>query len=327
VGRRRRAAMTSWLQYCEFMKARGHVDEVMIISAADGGHWASIPDSFVLREYKATIAQEDGSDQEQVVNEANNVLSFVKGQPPPQGLRLNGGKKQTVIRNFKDEKTGAVVLYGKVPGGGSCIADGGRCVVIGTFSEAKNQTSTDCNDLVMLMARYLKESTWPDGMAEGEADGSSGGSKTWQPFIDSMLVGKGNISEALICNKADGKVWASTKGFALQSYEALVMQDDGSEVNMPIDEAKALVTLASSPVGFRPAGGMRINAVKYQFLKSSEEDKCLTVYGKKTRGGCCLVATNQTVVIATFDENAGHAGPACNAACADLAKYLMNKGY
>jgi len=71
----------------------------------------------------------------------------------------------------------------------------------------------------------------------------------------------------------------------------------------------------------------KVSSCKYQFLKSFEEDNCLVVYGKKTRGGCCLMATNQAVIIATFDEGAGHAGAACNAAVAELAKYLHTKGY
>ena len=49
----------------------------MIVSAQDGSHWASSPESFVLREYKATIVQEDGTDKEETVNEASNVVSFI----------------------------------------------------------------------------------------------------------------------------------------------------------------------------------------------------------------------------------------------------------
>lgn len=319
--------MTTWGHYCDFMRAKGHAEEVMIVSAQDGSHWASSPDSFVLREYKATIVQEDGTDKEETVNEASNVVSFIQGSTPAQGLRLNGSKKHQIIRNFKDDKTGGVIIYAKVPQGGACVADGGRCIVIGTFSEAKNQTSADANDLVMLMARYLKESSWPDGINEGDADKSSGGAKTWQPFIDAMLVGKGNVAQALICSRVEGKVWASTKGFGLQSYEAEVMQEDGSEKMTPIDETKALVTLMNSAAGFRPPGGIRLSSAKYQFLKGFDDEHALTVLGKKTRGGCCIVATKQVIVCAVFDESSNHTAAGCNLACADLAKYLRSLGY
>lgn len=320
--------MTSWANYCDFMKNKGMLEEIMIVSSSDGSHWASSPDTFMLREYTAMIAQEDGIDKEQTVNEATNLISFMSNNKPEQGLRLNG-KKQTIIRNFKDEKTGGVVIYGKVPQGGSCIADGGRCIVIGTFSELKNQNSTDCNDLVTLMARYLKDSTWPNGLKEGDVDASSGGSKTWQPFIDTMLIGKGNVAQAMICNRIDGKLWASTKDFALQCYEAGIEQDDGTEVMTPIDESKGIVSLMNAAAGFRPPGGIRIASVKYLFVKGFDDEsaKCLTVYGKKTKGGCCLVATKLAIIITTFDEGMGHTAAACNLAVSDLAKYLASLGY
>lgn len=321
--------MTSWGHYCDFLKGKG-LSEVMIISSADGAHWASSPESFVLREYSAPIAQEDGTEQEQTINEATNLVQLVaKGISPAQGLRLNGGKKQTIIRNFKDDKTGGTVIYGKVPQGGSCVADGGRCIVVGTFSEASGQNSTDCNTVVTLMARYLKESTWPDGEGGEFPSSSLGGKQTWQPFIDSMLIGKGNVAEALICSKEDGKVWAFSKGLQLLQYEAEVTQEDGSDKMTPIDEAKAIVALMNSAAGTRPSGGIRIGQSKFQFLKGFDDDNagCLTVYGKKARGGCCIVATKKAIVITTFDEGAGHTATACNAAVSDLAKYLNTLGY
>ena len=321
--------MSTWASYIDFLKVKG-LDEVMIISSTDGSHWASSPETFILREYPAMISQEDGSEQEQTVNEAANIVQFIKSTTPSQGLRLNGGKKQQIIRNFKDEKSGGVVIYGKVPQGGSCVADGGRCIVVGTFSEAKGQNSADCNTVVTLMARYLKESTWPDGVSEGEVDLSSGGSKTWQPFIDQLLIGKGNVAEAIICSRVEGKIWAFSKGLELLNYEAEVEQEDGSEKMTPIDESKAIVTLMNAPAGTRPsATGLRIGKTKYLFLKGFDDENagCLTVYGKKPRGGCCLVATKKAIIIATFDEGAGHTATACNSAVSDLAKYLATLNF
>ena len=33
---------------------------------------------------------------------------------PAQGLRLNGGKKQQILRAFQDDEVGAFVVFGKV---------------------------------------------------------------------------------------------------------------------------------------------------------------------------------------------------------------------
>ena len=49
--------MTTWQGYVDFMKSKGNISELMIVSAEDGALWAGTPD-FQLREYSATIAQE-----------------------------------------------------------------------------------------------------------------------------------------------------------------------------------------------------------------------------------------------------------------------------
>jgi hypothetical protein len=79
----------------------------------------------------ATIVQEDGTDVEEDVNEATNLLKvwefffpshnsrnlfqLMSGQGrPSQGLRLNGGKKQQILRAFQDDEVNTFVVYGKV---------------------------------------------------------------------------------------------------------------------------------------------------------------------------------------------------------------------
>lgn len=184
--------------------------------SADGALWACSPDSFYLREYQATIAQEDGSDKEETVNEATSILAFMKGQSPAHGIRLNGGKKQQVIRNFKDEETGQQCLYGKFAMGGSCIVNAGRCIIIATFNETKGHTSAGCNDVVHIISRFLFKSVWPEGdEGSGGAESVSGvgGAASWQVHVDTMLIGKGNVAQALVLNKEDGSMWASSPGF------------------------------------------------------------------------------------------------------------------
>lgn len=201
-----------WKSFLDFMKARGSIENIMVVSAEDGGFWASTDDdNFYLREYTATITQEDGNEKEETVNEAANIVKFMKGQPVSQGLRINGTKKQQVTRSFKDEVSGLQTIFAKFPQGGSCIANGGKCILIATYDEAKNHNSPDCNETVTLIARYLAASSWPSKAAASA--GGDGAPATWQSYIDTLLVAKGNVAQALLCSAADGSVLACTPDF------------------------------------------------------------------------------------------------------------------
>ncbi|MGB4347095.1 MAG: profilin family protein [Burkholderiaceae bacterium] len=228
-------AADTWKKVIEFMIGRGNIDALMIVSSENGALWASSdPENFYLREYPATITQEDGSEREEVVNEANNLMSFIKGQKPAQGLRINGKKKEQVTRSFKDEDSGLQVLFTKIPQGGSCVAHAGKCVIIGTFSEAKGHSSPQCNETVTLMAAYYAKSTWPN-RSDGEPAGGAG-PVSWQVYVDTLMVGKGNVAQAMIIAAADGKILASTEKFELKKYEAEIAQEDGTDKTETVDE-------------------------------------------------------------------------------------------
>ena len=318
--------MTTWCNYVDFIKSKGNIDGCMIISSDKGALWANSPDDFYLRTYKANIIQEDGSEQEEQVNEAINVISLIQGKTPFQGLRINGGKKQQVLRNFIDDTSKLRVIYGKFPQGGSCLAHAGKCVLIATFSEIAGHTSVGCNEVLQLMAKYLADSIWPEGL-EGSIDNpiSGDGTITWQPYIDTMLIGKGNVSQALICSKVDGKIWASTPDFALKIYEADIAQDDGTDKKETVNESKNLLTLMN---GTKPLQGLRINSIKYQILQSfhdKEGSNCYTVYGKYRKEGVCIVATNKAIIIGTYDEMKGHTSAECNSSVMEVGKHLFSQ--
>ena len=317
--------MTTWSNYVDFMKSKGNIDGCMIISSDTGALWSNSPNDFYLRIYKANIIQEDGSEQEEQVNEAINIVSLIQGKTPFHGLRINGGKKQQILRNFIDETTKLKVIYGKFPQGGSCIAHAGKCILIATFSELAGHTSVGCNEILQIMAKYLADSTWPEGI-EGSNDDSGDGTITWQPYIDTMLLGKGNISQALICSKVDCKIWASTPDFLLKIYEADIAQDDGSDKKETVNESKNLITLMN---GTKPSQGLRINSIKYQIIKSfndQEGSSCYTVYGKYRKEGICIVATNKAIIIGTYDEMKGHTSAECNTSVMEVGKHLKKVG-
>ena len=337
--------MTTWQHHVDYVKARGTCDEVMIVSVDNGTHFASAPEDFKLREYKAMIMDETTyEDKEETVNEATNLVNIIKkasgkggSGAGAQGLRLNSGKKHMLIRTFQDDTSKQGIVYGKIPKGGCCVAGAGRVILIGTFNEGKGQTASDCNDTIELYARYLSTSIWPDG-SEGTAQSTPEQAKlTWQPFIDLLMVGKGDVDQCLICRKTDGLLYANGAvntnsadvKFSLQQYETEVPQEDGTDKLTSIDEASALVRLMNSPAGTRPVGGIRVNQVKYQFLRGVEDDtsKCNTIYGKKSKGGVVIAATKSVIVIATYDETKGHAAANCGAVVTDISGNLYRSGY
>jgi ribosomal protein L24E len=208
-----------WKEYVDFVKGKGSIDEVLIIDSTDGGLWASSDENFFLKEYKALIMQEDGTEKEEVVNEAKNIVRFMKGEKCSQGLRINANpRKYQITRSFKDETTDLQVLYAKIPNGGACIANAGKCILLGTFNEGRNHNSVECNETIQLMAYYLCKSTWPDKEPVAGEGGAVGGGPvdvtsiknvTWQMHIEKALIERGNIAEAMIVNCENGEILAS----------------------------------------------------------------------------------------------------------------------
>jgi hypothetical protein len=100
--------------------------------------------------------------------------------------------------------------------------------VIGTFNETLGQTAAACNEDITEISKYLASVKWPVtalvrkdeaagevvGVAGSDAgDGSPEGS--WKNFIQEMLIKRGNVSDALICSRKDGKVYAATPNFTV----------------------------------------------------------------------------------------------------------------
>jgi hypothetical protein len=105
------------------------------------------------------------------------------------------------------------------------------------------------NETITLIARYLNKSVWPnrnDGESSNDDNGSGGGSDkntassssapTWQAYIDTMLVGKGNVAQAMIIDCKTGKLLASTPDFQLKTYETEIAQEDGTDKVEMVDE-------------------------------------------------------------------------------------------
>jgi hypothetical protein len=321
--------MSTWQKYADFIKGRGNIEHCIIISSDDGAEWALSSPDFYLREYKAAIMQEDGTEKEEVVNEATNILKYMKGQTSSQGLRLNGERKHQITRNYVDEETGLQVVITKIPFGGACFANAGKCIIIGTFNEKLQHTSPECNETIIKIAGYLKKSVWSEGLFEGDAPaGGDGpiGEGSWNDHVQKVLIGSKNIAEAMIIREENLEVLAThPANFTLQTYEADIPQEDGTDRRENVDEAKNLKTLLTQKV--KPSQGFRLSQTKFQVIRQFDDEasSCYTVYGKKAMGGCVAVIAGPVIIVATFDEKQGHAGPSCNDAVSQLAKYFKEQ--
>jgi hypothetical protein len=100
---------------------------------------------------------------------------------------------------------------------GVCIASAGKCIVVGSFDELKGHSSAGCNEVIVEMAKYLLQISWPTGTEDPSGAGGGMATSSWQPYIETMLVGKGDIEHALICSSSDGTVWATTPDFSVRA--------------------------------------------------------------------------------------------------------------
>jgi hypothetical protein len=132
---------------------------------------------------------------------------------------------------------------------------------------------------------FYLQVNWPTAeLIPRESSAMGSAEAAWAPFVTDMLIGRGNILHALICNKIDGTVYASSPNFTLKTYHANIEQEDGNEVSQEVDEAKNIAMLMKGGAS-RPAQGLRLNGEekKYQIIKSGVDDTTGTniVFGKK----------------------------------------------
>jgi len=152
---------------------------------------------------------------------------------------------------------------------------------------------------------------------------------SWDDYIEQQLISTESVDEAMILSRTDGTVWASTENFIPRAYMQKVMNDAGEEVEKQVNEAEDLVEVAYNLT--IPKHGLRINEVKYtpirKMMQGSEDDGLLTLYFKRVKGGGCLVATNQAIIIGTFDETKEHTSQHCNLAVENLGRYLKENNF
>lgn len=127
---------------------------------------------------------------------------------------------------------------------------------------------------------------------------------SWQEYVDSNLIGTGNLKSAAIYG-LDGHLWASTPD----------LQSDSTF------DPKLLIKSFSDPKDLQ-INGITVNGTRYVMLRSDDR----SIYGKsKGNGGFVGVKTEQAVLFGLYpdDVTPGNA----NKTVESLADYLISAGY
>jgi len=126
---------------------------------------------------------------------------------------------------------------------------------------------------------------------------------SWQAYVDTSLVGTGDVDKAAIFNTEGNSVWASSPNFHISPTEMAEV------VACYKDNAKAF------------SSGFHVGGTKYLTIKADER----SLYGKQGKVGIIIVRTKQAMLVAHHPETV-QAGVAANTV-EKLGDYLIGVGY
>ncbi|KAI9736343.1 MAG: profilin, required for normal timing of actin polymerization in response to thermal stress [Cirrosporium novae-zelandiae] len=129
---------------------------------------------------------------------------------------------------------------------------------------------------------------------------------SWQAYVDSSLVGTGNVDKAAIFNSEGTSVWASSPGFVVEK----------SEITEIVDAYKD-----KSEVKGVQSQGLHVGKERYVVIKADDR----SLYGKKGKEGIVVVKTQQALLVTHYPETV-QPGAAANTV-EQLADYLIGVGY
>ncbi|CEH17725.1 profilin [Ceraceosorus bombacis] len=125
---------------------------------------------------------------------------------------------------------------------------------------------------------------------------------SWQGYVDTNLVGTGNVTAAAILGLKGG-VWASSAGFTITPQEQ-----------------QAIVSGFDDPSPLQ-AGGIHAGGKKYFTLSANPR----SIYGKQGAGGIILVKTAQAVLVGQY--NSPIVPGQATKVVEGLADYLIQSGF
>jgi len=129
---------------------------------------------------------------------------------------------------------------------------------------------------------------------------------SWQTYVDSNLVGTGEVSQAAILGLAGGgSVWAKS-----------------SDLNITNDETRAIVAgFAASDKSSFQTNGLRVGGVKYMVTQAEDDH----VFGRKGGSGVVIYQSKQALLVGVYPE--GKQAGNVSKVVGDLADYMKSTGY
>jgi profilin len=126
---------------------------------------------------------------------------------------------------------------------------------------------------------------------------------SWQEYVDTSLVGTGNIDKAVICDVTGATIWAGSPGF-----------------NISEAERKTIAEAFSNPSNVL-ANGVHIGGEKYLTLDANDD----SLKAKKGKEGIVAMKTTQALLIGHHSADTQTTN--AFASVAELAEYLKKVGY
>jgi len=126
---------------------------------------------------------------------------------------------------------------------------------------------------------------------------------SWQAYIDTSLVGTGNVDDAAIFSANGKDNWAHSKDFKINPDEMTVILD----------------ALKDSSHIF--AEGFKVNGEKFTVINATDR----SVWAKKGKQGMIIVKTTQALLLAHHPDTVPT--QSCVATVESLADYLISVGY
>jgi len=129
---------------------------------------------------------------------------------------------------------------------------------------------------------------------------------SWQAYVDTSLIGSGNVDKAAIFSAAGDSKWAASHGFDISAAELKTIVDS-------YRDTKDVKDVQGS--GFYIAGS------KYMTLRADDR----SLYGKKGKEGIIIVKTTQAILVAHYPETVQPGNAVTTVE--QLGDYLVGVGY